>query len=156
MRIALGFDIHRLVKNRELYLGGIKIPYEKGLLGHSDADVVLHAIIDAILSAARLPDIGTLFPDTDPKYKNIRSTELLKKVLKKVSERNLCVDQLDITIICDKPKLSSFYSKIKQTLCELINVSPENIGIKARSTEGLMSEEAIMCFCIAVLKEKNK
>ncbi|NPA38989.1 MAG: 2-C-methyl-D-erythritol 2,4-cyclodiphosphate synthase [Thermodesulfobacteria bacterium] len=156
MRIALGFDVHKLVKGRDLYLCGIKIPYDKGLLGHSDADVALHAIIDAILSAAGLPDIGSLFPDSDPKYKDIRSTELLKEVLKKTSDLNLIIDQVDVTIVCDKPKLSPFYSKMKQSLCELTNLSMNKISIKARSTEGLMNQEAIMCFCVVVLKEKNK
>ncbi len=157
MRIALGFDLHKLVYGRKLRLCGIEIPFEKGLLGHSDADVGLHALIDAILSAANLPDIGTLFPDSDPQYKNINSIKLLKKTLQLLKERNLKVSQMDLTFICDYPKLSPYYTKMKELLSSVLNLEISKISIKARSTEGLGwggEKDVIVCFCLVVL-EKN-
>lgn len=158
-KISLGFDLHKLVTGRKLKLCGIEIPYEKGLLGHSDGDVGLHALIDAILSASGLPDIGTLFPDKDPRYKDIDSIKLLEKVLKLMDERGFKISQVDLTFICDEPKLSPFYERMKNLLSEKLKINPSNIGIKAKTTEGLMESfqiEAIACFCIVVLtKEKT-
>ena len=105
MRIGMGYDVHKLVEDRKLILGGVEIPYEKGLLGHSDADVVVHAIMDALLGAAALGDIGKHFPDTDPKYKDISSIELLKHVGKLLDENNYRIGNIDATIICQRPKL---------------------------------------------------
>ena len=136
-KIGLGYDIHKLVENRDLIIGGIKIPYEKGLLGHSDADVLIHAIIDALLGALNLNDIGTLFPDTDPKYKNADSTILLKNVLKKVDEKGYKIGNIDTNIIAQAPKMMPYISEIKQNLANIMNVDIENISVKAKTKEKL-------------------
>lgn len=156
MRIALGFDLHKLVSGRKLKLCGVEIPFEKGLLGHSDGDVGLHALIDAMLSATGLPDIGTLFPDADPKYKDIDSKILLKKTYKLIKEKKFKVNQIDITFICDKPKLSPFYEKMKKVISEILEIDEKNISIKARSTEGLGwggEKDVIVCFCLVVVSK---
>jgi len=158
LKFGIGFDIHRLVPGRKLKLCGIEIPFEKGLLGHSDGDVGLHALIDAILSAGGLPDIGTLFPDTDPQYKDVESIKLLEKTLSLINEKGFKVFQIDLIFICDKPKLSPFYEEMKSLLSQKLKVDFSNIGIKAKTTEGLMEAlkiEAIACLCLAVLAEKN-
>jgi len=153
-RFAIGFDIHKLVPGRKLKLCGVEIPYEKGLLGYSDGDVGLHALIDAALSAAGLPDIGTLFPEGDPQYKNIESVLLLKKTLELLKEKKFKIIQVDFTFICDKPKLSNYYSKMKEYLSNFLKIEPSFIGIKARTTEGLIkNEEAIACICLVVLEK---
>lgn len=136
-KIGLGYDIHKLVENRDLIIGGIKIPYEKGLLGHSDADVLIHAIIDALLGALNLNDIGTLFPDTDPKYKNADSTILLKNVLKKVDEKGYKIGNIDTNIIAQAPKMMPYISEIKQNLANIMNIDVENISVKAKTKEKL-------------------
>jgi len=156
LKFAIGFDIHKLVSGRKLKLCGVEIPFEKGLLGHSDGDVGLHALIDAMLSASGLPDIGTLFPDRDPQYKNIESIKLLKKTLEFVEKQGFKVSQVDLTFICDEPKLSPFYEKMKKLLSENLKLAPSEIGIKARTTEGLikdLKEEAIACLCLVVLNK---
>ncbi len=157
-KFGAGFDVHRLVPGRKLKLCGIEIPYEKGLLGHSDGDVGLHALIDALLSAGGLPDIGILFPDTDPSYKDIDSIKLLEKVFDMINDKGLKVLQLDLTFICDKPKLSPFYERMKELLSQKLMMDLSNIGIKAKTTEGLMEVfkiEAIACFCFVVLAKKT-
>jgi len=156
LKFAIGFDIHKLVSGRKLKLCGVEIPFEKGLLGHSDGDVGLHALIDAMLSASGLPDIGTLFPDRDPQYKDIESIKLLKKTLELVEKQGFKVSQVDLTFICDEPKLSPFYEKMKKLLSENLKLAPSQIGIKARTTEGLikdLKEEAIACLCLVVLNK---
>ncbi|WP_022854766.1 2-C-methyl-D-erythritol 2,4-cyclodiphosphate synthase [Thermodesulfobacterium thermophilum] len=156
MRFGFSFDLHRLVEGRPLRLCGVEIPFEKGLLGHSDGDVGLHALIDAMLSAAGLPDIGILFPDKNPKYKDIDSTELLKQALSKVKEKGYTIHQIDLTFVCDQPKLSPYYELMKTRIAELTGLSPLDIGIKARSAEGLLLEgnkEVIACFGLVVLKD---
>jgi len=156
LKFAIGFDIHKLVSGRKLKLCGVEIPFEKGLLGHSDGDVGLHALIDAMLSASGLPDIGTLFPDRDPQYKNIESIKLLKKTLELVEKQGFKVSQVDLTFICDEPKLSPFYEKMKKLLSENLKLAPSQIGIKARTTEGLiknLKEKAIACLCLVVLNK---
>ncbi len=153
-KFALGFDIHKLVPNRKLKLCGIEIPYEKGLLGYSDGDVGLHALIDAALAAAGFPDMGILFPEGDPQYKNIDSTLLLKKTLKLLKKSGFKIIQVDLTFICDKPKLSDYYSKMKEQLSNLLKIEPSYIGIKARTTEGLIKhEETIACICLVILEK---
>ena len=137
MRIGNGYDVHQLVDNRPLILGGVSIPYEKGLLGHSDADVLVHAIIDALLGALALPDIGTLFPDTDPKYKDADSTVLLKHVLKKVDEEGYIISNLDSNIIAQSPKMMPYIPKMKEILSEVMGISHEDISIKAKTKEKL-------------------
>ena len=121
-KVGIGYDIHRLVEERDLIIGGVKIPYEKGLLGHSDADVLVHAIIDALLGAAGLEDIGTLFPDTDPKYKNADSIKLLEQVLEKVSEKGFKINNIDSNIIAQAPKMMPYIPLMKEKLANVLNL----------------------------------
>ena len=134
-RIGIGYDIHKLIEGRDLIIGGIKITHEKGLLGHSDADVLIHAIIDAMLGALALDDIGTLFPDTDPKYKDIDSTVLLKQVLTLVKEKGYGVVNIDSNIIAQAPKMMPYIPKMKDILCKILEISHEEISIKAKTKE---------------------
>ncbi|MCM1264886.1 MAG: 2-C-methyl-D-erythritol 2,4-cyclodiphosphate synthase [Candidatus Gastranaerophilales bacterium] len=136
-RIGIGYDIHRLEENRDLIIGGIKIPYEKGLQGHSDADVLIHAIIDALLGALALPDIGTLFPDTDPKYKGADSTLLLKEVYTMVRNKGYRVGNLDSNIIAQAPKMMPHIPSIKANLAKLLEIDIETISVKAKTKEKL-------------------
>ena len=155
MKAVLGFDIHKLVPGRKCIICGVEIPYEKGLLGHSDGDVGIHALIDAICAGTGLPDIGIFFPDTDPQYKNISSITLLQKVLKKIEPLNVQFKHVDFTFICDKPKLSSYYEKMKKNIANFLKIESNLISIKAKTTEGLMwnkKEEAIACFCVLTLE----
>ena len=129
-RIGIGYDIHKLVEGRDLILGGVKITHEKGLLGHSDADVLIHAIIDALLGALALDDIGTLFPDTDPKYKDIDSTILLKHVYELIQSKGYKIVNIDSNIIAQAPKM-------KEVLCKILNTNPDDFSIKAKTKEKL-------------------
>lgn len=138
-KIGLGYDIHRLVENRDLIIGGVKIPYEKGLLGHSDADVLIHAIIDALLGAANLADIGTLFPDTDPKYKDANSIILLKNVIELVKEKGYKINNIDSNIIAQAPKMMPYIPEMKTTLAKAMDIDIESISIKAKTKEKLDS-----------------
>ena len=138
-KIGLGYDIHRLVEDRDLIIGGIKIPYEKGLLGHSDADVLIHAIIDALLGAANLADIGTLFPDTDPKYKDANSIMLLKNVIELVKEKGYKINNIDSNIIAQAPKMMPYIPEMKATLAKAMDIDIESISIKAKTKEKLDS-----------------
>ncbi len=137
MRIGSGYDVHRLTEGRKLILGGVEVPYEKGLLGHSDADVLVHAIMDALLGAAALGDIGKHFPDNDSQYKDISSLKLLKRVKELISEKLYVVGNIDATIIAQKPKLASFIPKMVENIAEALEVSPECINVKATTEEGL-------------------
>ena len=134
-RIGIGYDIHRLEENRDLIIGGVKIPYEKGLLGHSDADVLIHAIIDALLGAAGLPDIGTIFPDTDEAFKDADSTVLLGKVCEMLSEKGYKIGNIDSNIIAQAPKMMPYIKDMKQRLSEVMNIPAENISVKAKTNE---------------------
>lgn len=134
-RIGLGYDIHKLTEGRDLIIGGVKITHEKGLLGHSDADVLIHAVIDALLGALALADIGTLFPDTDPKYKDADSTVLLKKVYELIKSRNYVIGNLDTNIIAQRPKMMPYIPKMKEILCEVLNLDEDRISIKAKTNE---------------------
>ena len=136
-RIGIGYDIHRLVEGRELVIGGIKITHEKGLLGHSDADVLVHAIIDAMLGALALDDIGTLFPDTDPKYKNIDSTILLKHVYEKIKVQGYRIVNIDSNIIAQSPKMMPYIPKMKNVLAQILQIELDEISIKAKTKEKL-------------------
>lgn len=136
-RVGIGYDIHKLVENRDLILGGVKIPYEKGLLGHSDADVLIHAIIDALLGALNLQDIGTLFPDTDPKYKGADSTLLLKSVIELVTEKGYKIGNIDSNIIAQAPKMMPHIPAIKQKLAEVMKIDADLISVKAKTKEKL-------------------
>ncbi len=138
-RIGIGYDIHKLAQGRELIIGGIKITHEKGLLGHSDADVLIHAIIDAILGALALDDIGMLFPDTDPKYKDIDSTRLLEHVYNLIKTKGYDIVNIDSNIIAQAPKMMPYIPKMKARLCKILNLPLENLSIKAKTKESLDS-----------------
>ncbi|MCM0647792.1 2-C-methyl-D-erythritol 2,4-cyclodiphosphate synthase [Clostridium swellfunianum] len=137
MRIGMGYDVHRLVEGRKLIMGGIHIPYEKGLLGHSDADVLLHAIMDSLLGAAALGDIGKHFPDTDESYKGISSILLLKEVGKLIKEKGFKIQNIDSTIIAQKPKMAPHIPAMVRNIAEVLGVSEDKINVKATTEEGL-------------------
>ena len=136
-RVGIGYDVHKLVTDRKLILGGVDIPHEKGLLGHSDADVLIHAIIDALLGALALDDIGTLFPDTDPKYKDIDSTILLKHVYELIQSKGYKIVNIDSNIIAQAPKMMPYIPKMKEVLCKILNTNPDDFSIKAKTKEKL-------------------
>ncbi|MBS4956367.1 MAG: 2-C-methyl-D-erythritol 2,4-cyclodiphosphate synthase [Clostridium sp.] len=137
MRIGMGYDVHKLVEERDLILGGVKIPYEFGLLGHSDADVLLHAIMDALLGASALGDIGKHFPDTDPKYKGISSIELLKHVGNLLNKHNYKIGNIDATIIAQKPKMAPHIPTMRENIASALNITLDQINVKATTEEGL-------------------
>lgn len=137
MRIGMGYDVHRLVEDRKLILGGVEIPYEKGLLGHSDADVLLHAIMDALLGGAALGDIGKHFPDTDEKYKGISSLKLLEKVGALLEENCFFIENIDATIIAQAPKMRSFIDTMRENIANALGIETAQINVKATTEEGL-------------------
>ncbi|MBU3133593.1 2-C-methyl-D-erythritol 2,4-cyclodiphosphate synthase [Clostridium gasigenes] len=137
MRIGMGYDVHRLVENRDLILGGVTIPYKKGLLGHSDADVLVHAVIDSLLGATALGDIGTHFPDTDPKYKNISSIDLLKEAGILIHTNGYSISNIDSTIIAQAPKMSPHIQTMRENISKALNITIDKINIKATTEEGL-------------------
>lgn len=137
MRIGMGYDVHCLTEDRKLILGGVDIPYEKGLLGHSDADVLLHAIMDALLGAAALGDIGKHFPDTDPAYKGISSVELLKHVGGLLAEHGYRIGNIDATIIAQRPKMAPHIQAMRENTAKALNIDVDQINIKATTEEGL-------------------
>ena len=154
MRIGMGYDVHKLVENRDLILGGVKIPYEKGLLGHSDADVLLHAIMDALLGAAALGDIGKHFPDTDPAYKGASSMELLKQVGALIEQKLYVIGNIDATIIAQRPKMAPHIEKMRENVAKALGIEKDQINIKATTEEGLEftgSGEGISSQAIAAL-----
>ena len=136
-RIGHGYDVHRLVENRKLILGGVEIPYEKGLLGHSDADVLLHAVSDALLGALALGDIGKHFPDTDPAYAGADSLKLLELVVEKVREQGYAVGNLDATVLCQKPKLAPYIGSMREKIAAACDVSAKQVSVKATTEEKL-------------------
>ena len=156
MRIGHGYDVHRLVEGRNLILGGVKIDYEKGLLGHSDADVLLHAVSDALLGAAGLGDIGRHFPDTDPKYKGADSLELLREVYRKISEKGFHVGNIDVTMIAQRPKLKDFIPQMQDNIAAAVGVTPDRVNVKATTEEKLGftgSGEGMACHAVCLLEE---
>jgi len=153
---GLGFDIHRLIKNKKLYLGGVKIPFHSGLRGHSDGDVILHSIIDALLGAMRKKDIGTFFPDNKKQYKNIRSPKMLKPIVDILSKDNFYINNLDINLICEQPKVSKYRIKIINSLSNLLNLDKNLINLKGKTVEklGLIGKEkAIACEVICSISQ---
>lgn len=155
MRVGIGNDVHRLVPDRDLILGGIKIPFEKGLLGHSDADVLLHAICDALLGAAGLGDIGQHFPDTDPEFKNIYSIKLLECTMNKLTAQGFSIVNIDCTIFAEKPKLAAYKDAMKMKIAQTLNVYPDCVNVKATTTEGLglIGEgEGMGAMCVALIE----
>ena len=137
MRIGMGYDVHKLVEGRKLILGGVEIPYEKGLLGHSDADVLLHAVMDAMLGAAALGDIGKHFPDTDPEFEGISSLKLLKCAAATVRKNGYTVGNIDATIIAQRPKMAPYIEQMRHNIAKALGTDVENINVKATTEEGL-------------------
>lgn len=137
MRVGMGYDVHKLVEGRKLILGGVDVPHTLGLLGHSDADVLLHAIMDALLGAAALGDIGKHFPDTDPAYKGISSLKLLEHVGKLLEEKGYVIDNIDATVIAQKPKLRPYIEEMEQNIAKTLGISKEQVNVKATTEEGL-------------------
>lgn len=137
MRIGQGYDVHRLTEGRDLILGGVKIPYEKGLLGHSDADVLVHAVMDALLGAAALGDIGQHFPDTDPQYKGIFSIELLERVGRLLQEKGYVIENIDATIIAQRPKLKDYRPQMAENIAKALGIETGQVSVKATTEEGL-------------------
>ena len=158
LRIGQGFDIHKLVEGRKLILGGIEIPFEKGLLGHSDADCLIHAIIDSIFGAVALGDIGSHFPDTDMKYKDADSTLLLKETLSEIRKMGYEIVNIDTTIKIQKPKMRPYIDKIRKNLAKIIDIAIENVSVKAKTMEnlGVVGEgNAIICDAVILLGKNS-
>ncbi len=156
MRIGHGYDVHRLVEGRDLILGGVKIDYEKGLLGHSDADVLLHAVSDALLGAAGLGDIGKHFPDTDPQYKGADSLELLRVVARKVSAAGYRVSNIDVTMIAQRPKLKEHIPLMVCNIADAVGIGANRVNVKATTEEKLGftgSGEGMSCHAVCLLEE---
>ena len=156
MRIGHGYDVHRLVPGRDLILGGVKIPFELGLDGHSDADVLLHAVSDALLGAAGLGDIGRHFPDTDPKYKGADSLVLLNIVGQKVAQKGYRVSNIDATMIAQKPKLKDYISRMEENIASALGLDPERVNVKATTEEKLGftgTGEGMACHAVCLLEE---
>jgi 2-C-methyl-D-erythritol 2,4-cyclodiphosphate synthase len=156
MRVGFGYDVHALAQGRALTLGGIKIPYLFGLQGHSDADVLLHAISDALLGAIAEGDIGKHFPDTDPQYKNIRSTILLKKVMTKMREKGFHILNVDATILAQKPKLSDHIPRMVKEIADVLEIETGRVNVKATTSEGLGfvgREEGISAYAVVLVEE---
>ncbi|MEQ8358510.1 MAG: 2-C-methyl-D-erythritol 2,4-cyclodiphosphate synthase [Cytophagales bacterium] len=157
IRVGLGYDVHRLAENEELWLGGIKIPHIKGSVGHSDADVILHVICDAMLGALNLRDIGFHFPDTDPKYKGIDSKKLLSEVAKLINDKGYEIGNIDVTLSLQKPKVMDYIEEMKKVIAEILQIDIEDISIKATTTEKLGfegREEGVSAQAVCLLYEK--
>lgn len=154
-RVGMGIDFHRFAEGRPLVIGGVTIPHTRGLLGHSDADVLTHALCDALLGAAGLGDIGTHFPDTDERYHGISSLTLLEQVISLLSRDGWCPVNVDITVIAQEPKLTPHFPSMKEALGRIIHLSTENIGLKATTSEGMGAigrAEGISAFCVALIE----
>ncbi len=157
MRIGFGYDVHKLVENRNLILGGVHIPHELGLLGHSDADVLVHSIMDSILGALALGDIGKLFPDTDMQYKDISSLILLDMVYSTMVENGYIIGNIDSTIAAEKPRLASYIDEMRTTISKVLRTSIDNINVKATTTEKLGfigKEQGMSSYSVCLLQEK--
>lgn len=156
IKVGLGYDVHRLVENRDLWMGGIKLEHTKGLLGHSDADVLIHAICDALLGAANMRDIGYHFPDAANEYENIDSKILLKKTVKLIADKGYAVGNIDATICAEHPKMNPHIDKMKSVLAEIMQIDVDDISIKATTTEKLGftgREEGISAYAVALIEK---
>lgn len=157
IRVGFGYDVHRLADNRDLWLGGIKIEHSQGLLGHSDADVLIHAICDAILGAANLRDIGFHFPDTDGEYKDIDSKILLKKTLEVITEKGYSIGNIDATICAERPKINPHIPQMQKVMAEILEISVDDISIKATTSEkmGFVGrEQGFAAYAVALIEKK--
>lgn len=153
-RVGIGYDIHRLVDGRRLMLGGVEIPHDRGLLGHTDADVALHALTDALLGAAGLPDIGDLFPDTDPAFKGADSRNLLTEVMLKVRDKGFAIGNIDLIVHAEVPRLSPYKRRMVESIAGVLKCSPEQVSVKAKTNEGLGpvgQVDAIACTAVVLL-----
>ncbi|MDO5040983.1 MAG: 2-C-methyl-D-erythritol 2,4-cyclodiphosphate synthase [Peptoniphilus sp.] len=158
MRIGIGYDVHKLVENRDLYVGGVKIDFERGLLGHSDADVLIHAVMDAILGALNLGDIGKLFPDTDDKYKDIDSKILLGEVYEVMKDKGYEINNIDTIIIAQRPKFKDYIGEMSRVMAEILHTDEQRVSVKATTTERLGfegREEGIAAQAVVLLKERT-
>ena len=158
-RIGTGYDVHRLTEGRKLILGGVDIPWEKGLLGHSDADVLIHAVMDAMLGAACLGDIGKHFPDTDPAYKGISSIRLLEKVTERLTEEGWEIGNVDATILAQKPKLAPHIDEMRANMAKAMNTDPSRVSVKATTEEGLGftgAEQGIAVQAVCLLHDRRE
>lgn len=156
MRVGTGFDLHRLVVGRRLVLGGVELPWDLGLQGHSDADVICHALIDALCGAAGLGDIGTQFPDDDPKYKGVRSLDLLREVTDQCRRAGWAVENVDVTLLAQVPRLAPYREEIRRNLAHALGIDPAAVGLKATTTDHLGpigSGEALAAQAVALLRE---
>ncbi|HKG21812.1 MAG TPA: 2-C-methyl-D-erythritol 2,4-cyclodiphosphate synthase [Blastocatellia bacterium] len=154
-RIGIGYDLHRLVEGRKLILGGTEIPFEKGLLGHSDSDVLTHAICDALLGAAALGDIGSHFPDTDPRFRGASSLDLLSAVVDLISERGFIISNIDTIIVAERPRLAPYIQPMRERLADILGVELNRVSVKAKTSEGLGEigrGEAMAAQAVALLK----
>lgn len=157
MRIGMGYDVHQLIENRKLILGGIEIPHFKGLLGHSDADVLVHALMDSLLGAAALGDIGKHFPDNDPQYKGISSIKLLSRVSELIKKQGFHIQNIDATIGAQQPKLAPYIEKMREKIANTLGIKIDQVNIKATTTEGLGfvgQEEGIACYCVCLIENQ--
>lgn len=157
MRIGHGYDVHRLVKGRKLILGGVHIPWEMGLLGHSDADVLAHAVIDSLLGAAALGDIGLLFPDSDPSYKDANSLKLLQKAAQYLYENGWGIENIDVTVLAQAPKLRPYIQQIQENIAKAVEIPAEQISIKATTEEGLGftgKGEGLACHAVCLIEKR--
>jgi 2-C-methyl-D-erythritol 2,4-cyclodiphosphate synthase len=158
IRVGIGYDVHALAEGRRLILGGVEVPYERGLLGHSDADVLIHALMDALLGALALGDIGTHFPDHDDRYAGISSLYLLEKVVKLIQDQGYCIGNIDTVIVAERPKLASYILQMRHNLAQALSVEPEKVSVKATTTERLGFEgrgEGIGAEAIVSLEKIN-
>jgi len=156
MRVGMGYDVHRLLKDRSLIIGGVDIEHTKGLFGHSDADVLLHALMDALLGAANLGDIGTYFPDTDPQYKDISSRKLLAEVGKMIDEAHFTIGNIDATVVAQRPKLAPYIDQMKDNIAETLGIEKSRVSVKATTTEHLGftgREEGMAAYAVCLLEE---
>lgn len=156
-RIGIGYDIHRLVEGRKLILGGVEIPFEKGLLGHSDSDVLSHAICDALLGAAALGDIGAHFPDTDPRWAGASSLDFLAHAIELITERGYSIANIDATVLAERPKLRPYIQAMRESLASVLRIDVDQVNVKAKTNEGLESigrGEAMAAQAIAILKSE--
>lgn len=155
MRVGLGYDVHKLTEKRKLIIGGVEIPHSKGLLGHSDADVLIHAIMDALLGASKLGDIGVLFPDSDPKYKDISSITLLKYVKEAMDKKNIKIINIDSIIVAQKPKMRPYIAEMESNIASALNISTSDVNVKATTEEELGftgSEEGIASKAVCLIE----
>ncbi|MFH1413751.1 MAG: 2-C-methyl-D-erythritol 2,4-cyclodiphosphate synthase [Candidatus Omnitrophota bacterium] len=153
-RIGIGYDIHRLEEGRKLFIGAEEIPYVRGLLGHSDGDVLLHAICDALLGAAAIQDIGAIFPDTDPKYHGVSSREFLEEVGELVKKKGFKINNIDTVIVAQEPTIAPFRKQIQQNIASILMIKDDQVNIKAKTNEGMGEigkKEAIACYAVALL-----